>query len=72
MPDPYGLLLLQKRGQLFCQPLHRPASMADGVLFRRGQLGIAAVLGVGAAAIGRAVCIGDEQRVIAKAVIPIL
>ena len=72
-PSPKGgRLLSQKRGQLFCQPLHRPASVADGVLFRRGQLGIAAVLGVGAAAIGRAVCIGDEQRVIAKAVIPIL
>ena len=46
--------------------------MADGVLFRRGQLGIAAALGVGAAAIGRAVCIGDKQRVIAKAVVPVL
>ena len=44
--------------------------MADGVLFVRGQLGVAAVLGVGAlvrfahAAVG-----GDEQRVVAKAVV---
>ena len=44
--------------------------MADGVLFVRGQLGVAAVLGVGTlvrfahTAVG-----GDEQRVVAKAVV---
>ena len=67
MPDPYGLLSLQKRGQLFFQLLHRPASMADGVLLVWGKLGIAAGLGVGVLAIGCAVLVGDEQRVVAKA-----
>ena len=44
--------------------------MADGVLFVRGQLGVAAVLGVGTLVrfAHTAVC-GDEQRVVAKAVV---
>ena len=44
--------------------------MADGVLFVRGQLGIAAVLGVGALVrFAHAAVSGDEQRVVAKAVV---
>ena len=45
--------------------------MADGVLFIRGQLGIAAALGVGALIVlSHAAVGGDEQRVVAKAVVP--
>jgi len=44
--------------------------VADGVLFVGGQLGVAAVLGVGTLVrfAHTAVC-GDEQRVVAKAVV---
>ena len=45
--------------------------MADGVLFIRGQLGVAAALGVGALIVlSHAAVGGDEQRVVAKAVVP--
>ena len=44
--------------------------MADGVLFVGGQLGVAAALGVGALArLAHAAFVGDEQRVVAKAVV---
>ena len=45
--------------------------MADGVLFIRGQLGVAATLGVGALIVlSHAAVGGDEQRIVAKAVVP--
>ena len=46
--------------------------MADGVLFVRGQLGIAAVLGVGALVpLAHAAVCGDEQRVVPETVVPV-